>query len=122
MSQVKSQISRIKSAFHETQEIIDKYSDTKNYTQLTNQLKSIEKSIQLLKKQETPIPDELRKLKMELLDSLDNFTALEHLKKVVLQLSKEFIAKNKPRRKSKTSKKKADNNNNSVQGNLFSDL
>ena len=58
---------------------------------------------------------------MDLIDILDEYKVLEQLKKVVLQLSKEFIARNKPRRKSKTIKRKLDNTTNSIQGNLFTD-
>lgn len=121
MSQVKLQIERMKSAFKEAQETIDRFSDIKLFTQRTNQLHSVEKSIQLLKKKDTPIPDDLRKLKMELIDALDEYKTLEQFKKLVLDLSKEFIAQNKSKRKSRVKKSSQNNDAKAIQGNLFKD-
>lgn len=121
MSQVKLQIERMKSAFKEAQETIDRFTDIKSFTQYTNQLHSVEKSIQLLKKKDTPIPDDLRKLKMELIYALDEYKELEQFKKVALELSKEFISRNKPKRKSRANKSSQNNDTKTIQGNLFTD-
>ena len=81
----------------------------------------MEKSIQLLKKMDTPIPDDLRKLKMELIGALDEYKELEQFKKVVLVLSREFIARNKPKRKSIVNKSSQTNDTKTIQGNLFTE-
>lgn len=121
MSQIKLQIERMKSAFKEAQGTIDRFSDINTFAQRTNQLHSVEKSIQLLKKKDTPIPDDLRKLKMELIDALEEYKALEQFKKVVLELSKEFIARNKPKRKSRAKKSSHNTHTKAIQGKLFTD-
>jgi hypothetical protein len=118
MSSIKQHITQLKEVFRHIEEYLDKFDDESLLAEKESQLNNIEKSIRNLQKGNIPIPQELRDLKLRLVDEIERLEVSQKSKTEVVQIIDDFLQKHKPvkrkikkRKKVISSGKKASNKN-----------
>jgi len=101
MSTLKQHIAELKKLLHLLEEELSLYEDKTALKEKQMQLQSIEQNINNLKKKEIPVPEQLRKLKLNLLSEIDDWRIAQTAGPEAIKHCKSFISKNKGVRKGK---------------------
>ena len=93
-----SDLKKLEELLNSLSEYFQDYTDIENYNQKNNQLNSIEISIKKLRSTNTPIPDDLRRLKIKLINDLEEYKVAKDIKKIAVFKCKEFIELHREKR------------------------
>jgi|GEM_PF-1268123 hypothetical protein len=94
----KSDLIKLEELLNSLTDYFHEFADIEIYNQKNNQLNSIEFSIKKLRSSNTPIPDDLRRLKIKLIHDLEEYKVAKDIKKTTVFKCKEFIELHRERR------------------------
>jgi hypothetical protein len=106
MNDIQEHIKQLEFLLQTISEKIEPYQQSEPLTEKQNQLHAIESTIQKLQKDNTPIPDDLRDLKLKLVCEIEAWQDAEKIKKQLQSLLKEYNYLFQPAGTSPTIKKR----------------
>ena len=113
MKNIQEHIEQLEFLLQTISEQIEPYLQNETLKEKDNQLRAIENTIQKLQKENTPIPDDLRDLKLKLVCEIEAWQDSEKIKKQLYSLLKEYeylfqpaITTTKPKKRRKRRKRK----------------
>ncbi len=98
MPSAQDHIARLQVLLDEIEQHLSRYDEAERREEVYYQLRSVEQSIQRLQKKGMPIPDGLRRTKLELMQQLEAYEQARHLRKEALAHCRQFVAAHKSSR------------------------